>query len=180
MRGRELLAIIVLGAGLGLALSVVASDGSGSLYRTVVPLASTMADRLHSIDAGWSMFLAHPLFGAGLGAFIHQELVQTGRALVIHSTPIWMLAETGLIGTAFFVVPALALAVMCIGPARSGNAAAILLLLVFGIFGTMALVHDLLYQRMFWLLLGASIPVVLAASAPVERHDQAQGGRVNA
>jgi hypothetical protein len=182
--GRELLAIVLLCVGLGLASLAAEQYGTGSIYRTVLaPQSLTIVERLYSISGGWDLFVAHPVFGAGLGAFIHQELVQNGRALVIHSTPIWMLAELGLVGTALFVVPAIALAIKCISLAQHGNRAALLLLFVFGIFGTMALVHDLLYQRLLWLLLGAGTPLVLAASVPtkaIARSPGALGGRVKA
>lgn len=49
----------------------------------------------------------------------------------------------------------------CIRLAHGGDRIATLLVLVFAAFGTMSLVHDMLFQRMFWLVLGAGVPLIL-------------------
>ena len=67
---------------------------------------------MYSIVEGLRMFKEHPLVGRGLGGF-RQQMAELGvfgghgLPLVIHSTPVWLLAETGLIGLLLFAVPAI-------------------------------------------------------------------------
>ena len=80
------------------------------------------------------MFLSHPLFGAGLGAFIGEQVRATGTPLIIHSTPVWLLAETGLVGFAVFFAAAWRI-VSAEWPRRAARPARFLIL----IFGVLAL-----------------------------------------
>lgn len=118
---------------------------------------SSSVERAASLQAAWQMFLQHPVFGAGLGAFLEQYARQTGTPLVIHSTPLWLLAETGIIGLLVFAAPILRALVQELGPARQRDAVACLIVLILVGFGAMASVHELLYQRSLWLLLGAAL-----------------------
>lgn len=115
------------------------------------------AQRWTSVLAGFEMFLRHPLFGAGLGAFIEEQTKEYGRALVIHSTPVWLLAETGAAGFAVFAAPYATLLYRTVRRARDADTAGRLLLLSLVTFGVMSQVHELLYQRTLWLLLGAAL-----------------------
>lgn len=124
-------------------------------------------ERIQSMMAGLRMWLEHPVFGAGLGAFVRLGLGENGLPLVIHNTPIWLLAELGLVGAivcgAFFVT--------LLWSARDGLKRAyspqhkilLLSILCFGLFG---LVHEIFYQRIFWLILGAAaaMPAVFRLS----------------
>ena len=56
------------------------------------------SEHLVTVQQGFAMFLSHPVFGAGLGAYIGEQIRTTGTPLIIHSTPVWLLAETGLVG----------------------------------------------------------------------------------
>jgi O-antigen ligase len=135
--------------------------GGGRIGVRLIPEETSLAQRLESLEGGFDLFLQHPLFGAGLGAFVQEHAAETGIALVIHSTPVWLLAELGLIGLLAFAVPALLL----FGAAlkRSPNdSAAMLMVLILTVFGVMSLAHELLYQRSLWLLLG----VCLACTKP--------------
>jgi hypothetical protein len=110
-----------------------------------------------TIQQGLAMFLAYPLFGAGLGAFIGEQVRTTGTPLVIHSTPIWLLAETGLVGFAVFLSAAIRI-VATEWPRRTKRPARFLIL-IFGVLALMSELHELLYQRGFWLLLGATLAI---------------------
>ena len=116
-------------------------------------------ERWISITSGWEMWLQSPIFGSGLGAFMHHYLTATGGPLVIHSVPVWLLAETGLIG--LFVVGATFLAVSLYAwrhrnqPGEAGWATGLLIALICIAAG--ATVHDFFYQRSFWFLLGLFI-----------------------
>jgi hypothetical protein len=123
------------------------------------------AQHLQTIHEGLRMFLAHPIFGAGLGAYMDGQLRTTGLPLVIHSTLVWLLAETGLAGTAVFLGAAWHLFSDALR--RRGDPAAALLLLILCALAVMSLAHEMLYQRAFWLLLGA----VLAMPPMITRGD---------
>ncbi len=68
-----------------------------------------------------------------LGAYIDEQIRTTGVPLVIHSTPVWLLAETGLIGFAVFMASAYRLFVSALP--RSGEPAALLVLLILSCIG---------------------------------------------
>jgi hypothetical protein len=108
-----------------------------------------------SIEAGLRMFLTHPVFGAGLGAFIHDW---PGKVpLVIHSTLVWLLAEFGLVGTAIFLIPVIRLFASEAIRFRRNDTAGYLIILIIAALASMSIFHELLYQRIFWLVLGAAL-----------------------
>jgi hypothetical protein len=92
------------------------------------------------------------------------QIATTGEPLVIHSTPVWLLAETGLIGFAVFGIAALRLFFDSIR--HRGERTALLLMLVLGAIGTMSMAHEMLYQRAFWLLLGAILAMPASINSP--------------
>ena len=120
---------------------------------------SVNADRWLSLAYGFRMFLAHPIFGAGLGAFVATFEREHGRFLIIHSTPIWLLAETGVVGFLVFAVPGLVVLFREIRRSIQGGSgvAGTLIVLSLLAFGVMSQVHELLYQRSLWLVLGATL-----------------------
>lgn len=124
-------------------------------------------ERWISITDGWAMWLERPIFGSGLGAYMHHYLSTTGGPLVIHSVPVWLLAETGLVGllavaTTFGVAMRHAFHGMSrpntAGTDSAGWSVGLLVALV--CLGAAAIVHDLFFQRSFWFLLGllAALP----------------------
>lgn len=163
-----IVAMLVAGVWLaGVAGQGVAGQGvAGPLLPPILPTESSTQERLVSLTGGWQMFLEHPILGAGLGAFKNQT-TNSGLALVIHSTPLWLLAESGLVGFLVFAVPALYLLVSQFVRARD-DAGARLLVLCLVAFGVMAMPADMLYQRAFWLLLGAGLALPLQGGKPRE------------
>jgi uncharacterized membrane protein YbhN (UPF0104 family) len=127
-------------------------------------------ERWTSILEGWEMWQQNPIFGAGLGAFMNKHLTETGGPLVIHSVPVWLLAETGLIGLLTIAVTFFAILLHAFrrlrDPTSGGWAAGLVLALVCITAGSM--VHDFFFQRSFWFLLG------LLAALPNREHS---GGR---
>lgn len=108
-----------------------------------------------SIIAGLRLWAENPVFGAGLGAFIARG-GDTAFAPTIHSTHVWLLAELGIVGSAIFaglflyiLYPILKKSSHLEYPA---DRLTLFLMVVFVLFG---LLHDMFYQRVFWLLLGA-------------------------
>ncbi len=118
--------------------------------------------RLHSItqhmdllQSAASMFAGNPFFGAGLGVFIEQW--DGPQKLVIHSTPLWLLAEFGLVGFLVFAIPVARIVRAELRRYGNNDQAGTFILLALVAFGSMSILHELLYQRSFWFLMGAAL-----------------------
>lgn len=139
-------------------------------------------DRWMGLVTAFKMFLAHPIFGAGLGAFVFAAEHQQNKFLVIHSTPLWLLAETGLVGFLVFAIPYVSVLYREIRASLRSHAdsARILLVLSLLAFGVMSQVHDLMYQRTFWFLIGAAVYSAMPALVrdPVPTPETATAGAV--
>jgi len=129
---------------------------------------SSNVERIQSLKQGLSLWQESPIFGTGLGVAIEKSTEGGTRApLVIHCTPLWIMTEFGLVGAAGM---ALTLIVFIRYLRKSKlkqlrQRSLLLLLLAFSVFG---LVHEIFYQRVFWLVLGgllASCNVLMRASS---------------
>ena len=127
------------------------------------------AERMSSIVGGVYLFLENPLFGAGLGAYFEQTQA-SGKAVIIHSTIIWLLAEMGIVGLLAFAVPALHLFLDSWKHANTDRGALVIFLIFLG-FGITSLVHELLYQRVFWLILGLVIATIPRSKRKLDASD---------
>jgi O-antigen ligase len=113
-------------------------------------------ERLLTIFGGLQLFLDHPIFGAGLGAFKNQLIMGFSGPLVIHSTYVWFLAELGMVGLLTFAVPSLFILITEWRRRSPDSAGKLIVLSIVG-FAIMMLPADMLYQRTFWLLIGAAL-----------------------
>jgi hypothetical protein len=126
----------------------------------IVPSVASTEERLTSILGGLKLFVEHPIFGAGLGAFRNQMIfVSNPEPLLIHSTAVWLLAELGIVGLLVFAIPAAYVFANEWVHARKEQAS-VLIVLCFIAFAVMATPADMLYQRTFWLVVGAGLAVV--------------------
>lgn len=119
-------------------------------------LPDSNAERMKTIWGGVQLFLEHPLFGAGLGYYFRETLA-AGHDLVIHSTAIWLLAEMGLVG---FAAAAIMAAVMARAAWKPILPAPRLLFFLLVVFALMSTVHEMFYQRAWWLLAGAALAAI--------------------
>lgn len=126
-------------------------DGSVAAPTPFVLSDSSLLERWQSIQGGFRLFLAHPIFGAGLGAFMDSQIRSTG-ALVIHSSPVWIMAEMGGVGLLIFALFGWRLSTTALTRRDEFTDTLFLLLIAFC---SMAAVHDMMYQRSIWLLGGA-------------------------
>jgi O-antigen ligase len=126
-------------------------------FPSLMPSQTDTAERIFSITRGLRLFVDHPVFGAGLGAFRNQLIYMfSNQPLLIHSTAVWLLAEMGIVGFLIFAIPASHLFFSEIRrPHRDAASKLIVLSLV--VFGVMSMPADMLYQRTFWLLMGAAL-----------------------
>jgi O-Antigen ligase len=131
----------------------------------IVPDQVSTNERIVSLLGGLRLFVENPIFGAGLGAFQNQKVLLVGGfPLVIHSTPIWLLAELGIVGFLAFAVPALYVFVSEWRRAWNDQASAVVVLCLVA-FAVMSTPADMLYQRTFWLVVGAAL-----AATPLVSH----------
>lgn len=119
---------------------------------------SSFSDGLHgdSMTRAVDLWMQFPILGAGLGVFIEKSPSWFGYPLIIHSTPLWILAELGLAGAAVFGWAFLVVCLFAFKFRTTRPAVRILGMLLLG-FACFCLVHEILYQRIFWLVLGATL-----------------------
>ncbi|CAN5412426.1 hypothetical protein BH10PSE10_BH10PSE10_15670 [soil metagenome] len=140
------------------------TSGIGNCARLAMINDSSVSDHLSIASGALQMFLDHPIFGAGLGVYINQ--FDPSKAFVIHSTPLWLLAEFGVVGTAAFLIPVVRILWAEAWRFRANDMAGNLALLLIVALAAMSLTHELLYQRTFWFLLGAAMGHGFVRAAP--------------
>lgn len=130
-------------------------------------------ERWVTLIESWSLWLEHPVLGAGIGAYIQGRLDAGLGVLVIHSVPLWLLAETGVIGlliaTAALAAITRAAFLTMKDPATRAWGLGFLIMLT--CITAASLVHDLFFQRPFWFLLGlfSAVAARNASSAQLQR-----------
>jgi hypothetical protein len=118
---------------------------------------------LHAIE----LWRESPIIGSGLGVFYAKSATWFGHPVVVHSTPLWILTEFGLLGVVVvggtFVL--LTTAAMSAKSRLPVNRSLLWVLAVVALFG---LVHEIFYQRIVWLILGALLATPLAMRYPAK------------
>lgn len=110
------------------------------------------------------LWVKSPIFGIGLGTTQAEEPKVFGKFLdVIDSTPVFLLAETGMVG---FVIFASFFGIVICTLAKENKHATVetriinnVTLGVFATFAIMSLMHELMYTRFLWFILGMAITV---------------------
>jgi hypothetical protein len=113
-------------------------------FPPIVPAEAINNERLISMIGGLRLFAENPIFGAGLGAF-----------------------RVGIVGFLMFAVPAVWLLVIEVARARWDPASKLIVICMVA-FAMMSAPADMLYQRTFWLLMGAALAMPLKPAA--SRH----------
>ena len=156
-RLNEIALSIVCAGCVGIILAILQTWSGTHFVIQLVPSGASTQERMVTIIGGLNLFIAHPIFGAGLGAFRNEHILAAGGIpLVIHSTALWLLAEMGLVGFLIFSVPATYVWVTEWHHARQELGSAIIAL-CFVAFAVMSAPADMFYQRTFWLLIGAAL-----------------------
>ena len=136
--------------------------GSGRLrLRSSVLAPGSDAQRWQTIVDGWHLWIERPIFGHGLGAYVHNQLSNSETFVVFHSVPIWLMAEMGIIGLAVGVT---AFVFLLLGAVRLTRDPALRdwgvgLVMILMCWGAAALVHDFTFQRVFWFFMGLAFGV---------------------
>jgi O-antigen ligase len=160
-RTREIAIAVACAAAAGvIAMGLAHYTHSMLALPEIIPSSASSQERMFSIVGGLKLFLAHPIVGAGLGAFRNQMIFMSGsQPLLIHSTAVWLLAELGLVGFLAFAVPAIYVFANEWQHARKQRVSALIVLCLVA-FAIMASPADMLYQRTFWLLIGAGLAML--------------------
>ncbi|WP_374466567.1 lysylphosphatidylglycerol synthase domain-containing protein [Ferrovibrio sp.] len=143
-------------------IAIPGNLGASFLAQSLVRNSSD-SERWMTIIQGWDMWLDAPLIGKGLGAYVQSRTDADQIFLVIHSIPIWLMAETGLAGLLLVTIVLLLMIKAAFqylaSPATSAWGMGLLLILA----GTTAagLVHDFFFQRSFWFLLGLFVAAAI-------------------
>ena len=136
------------------------SDGRLRL-RTSIVVPGSDAQRWKTIVDGWQLWLERPVFGHGLGAYVHSQLSHSETLVVFHSVPVWLMAEMGIVGLilgtgAFVYLMWGAIQVLQDPTLRNWGIGLVMILVCWG---AATLVHDYAYQRVFWFFLGLAYGV---------------------
>lgn len=156
---------------------------SSTLVAPRIAAPSSDQERWQTIARGLELWWAHPLFGAGLGAYAEEVRHATGRLFVIHNTTVWMLAELGLIGCCAMLALFWGIGKQALAQARAAtsDAPARILLLVLATAAVFQLPHDVFTQRIFWLVIGVTLfsgTFVAVRNATPRAHPSAAASRV--
>jgi hypothetical protein len=128
--------------------------------------ADSNQERWATLIFGFEMWRLSPFFGEGLGVFIANSTERFGHPTVIHNTPLWILAELGLVGAVVLGWSFLKLwgySIKAVSTQDELSRSALLLLLI--AFIVFSQFHEMLFQRIIWLVGGA-----LLGSQMVFRH----------
>ena len=148
-------------------------DSIGAKLSDPDKYAFSWSVRVESNSRAFALWRETPLFGSGLGVFYEKEktAAQNGKeAIQVHNTLIWILAEFGLVGLCVFGVLFVAVALYLLraswrlrGTDPPGAGLALAGLMILGGWATMSLAHEMLYQRLPWLIVGTYIGYVARA-----------------
>jgi O-antigen ligase len=107
-----------------------------------------------------------------MGAYF-EETKRAGDPLVIHNTLVWLLAETGLVGFVVFFAAGVVILWATMRRLRDPTDVGMTTIFLFVLaFASMSMVHELLYQRVLWFVLG-----VCLASVPARLIDKSYGAK---
>lgn len=154
-----------IGSSLGEALALAGQNipKPNAAIQSLISSPESNHERWATLRYGFEMWRHSPFIGEGLGVFIANSTERFGHPTVIHNTPLWILAEFGLLGALVLGWSFLKLALYAVKPSSPSNALArsalLLLLILFVVFSQF---HEMLFQRIFWLIGGALLAVPLA------------------
>jgi len=115
-------------------------------------------ERFRGYRDAYALWRGDMLLGIGLGGFLHDQQSRYEEPQVIHNTALWILTEMGVLGALAFAAFAWKL-VSSLRPFFSrefdrDHAIRMVGILLLAVFGAMSLLHELLFQRILWVMLG--------------------------
>ncbi len=120
---------------------------------------ATVVQRVDLGKLALRLFAESPIFGTGLGVFQHEAVAAghpVGRS-TIHSSPLWLLTETGIVGVAVFAGFFITFLLKFFWDRQSPLPQSMLAIMV--AFAIISLTGEFIYQRYLWILFGMAIAV---------------------
>lgn len=137
--------------------------------RSTLVVDHGVAARLETMWIALDLWREAPIFGIGLGSFMHHYAEITGGIIfALHTSGLWLLVETGIVGLILF---AAIVGLFLLGLHRRAVdhqhalSASLFVILIFSLGASIG--TEIIYQRQLWFLLG------LAASYPSMWRNQA-------
>ena len=132
------------------------------------PSINSLQIRMIQLKEATEMWKESPLLGIGLGRYLENTKGVNGQKIVLHSTPLWILTETGLAGSVIFLGGLAGLYLIIFKQIRRASQIELgpkyreadfykTIFLFLTAVGLISVFHDILYQRILWLLLGVVI-----------------------
>ena len=122
--------------------------------------SATYLERIESFYLAINLWFEHFFWGTGLGGFLNLSESSSFRdsPIIIHSTILWILVEFGLIGMLVTASLPIYGAILIVRRRVDLKSPSVRILLAASLcFFTFSLVHEISFQRLFWLMLGALI-----------------------
>ena len=148
--------------------------GKSGEYQVGTEFSRPSSDNLRweTIAMGWELWLQNPIFGSGIGGYFVDQMSRQNTFMVIHSAPVWILAEIGIVGILSFTMAILLILSrswkLIINKDTYNWGSGALMLLIPIMAGN--LVHDFIFQRSFWFLLA----FFLVAQTSISRQDSSE------
>ncbi|WP_416916211.1 MAG: O-antigen ligase family protein [Roseicyclus sp.] len=115
-----------------------------------------VASRWETMLMAFGIWRETPIFGVGLGGFMHYYAqIHDGANFALHTSGIWLLTETGLVGLFYFLAIYIAFTLKNFKCANSNDSnlhTAVFCILLFSMGASIG--TEIIYQRQLWLLVG--------------------------
>jgi|CXWL01.1.fsa_nt_gi uncharacterized membrane protein YbhN (UPF0104 family) len=147
---------VILISGTTLSGTTLSGTTLSGVTQSEISSDPSIQEHWESMTRALDLWMQSPILGAGLGVFIEKSPLWFRYPLVIHSTPLWILAEFGIVGAAVFGWAFFDLVRSVFKFHTTQPACRALGILLLG-FAGFCLVHEIFYQRIFWLVLGATL-----------------------
>lgn len=144
---------------------------AGSIYLQSAFSGQVSGDeRLEFNALGMQLWRESPFSGIGLGVFYERSSAVFGSSKVIHSTPIWILVEFGLIGAVLLILGCWRMVLGALKNWAGAYPYRAFLLISLG-FCMVSVFHEVMFQRMFWLVAGLLLASHNASQSIKSSHE---------
>lgn len=162
-----LISIDILGACNEVLINALQNIPDNFMVKSQLSGTDSNQERWATLLYGFEMWRNSPFFGEGLGVFIANSTERFGHPTIIHNTPLWILSEFGLFGATFLgwsFLKLLGYSIKTGSPQEELPRFALLLLLI--AFIVFSQFHEMLFQRIIWLIGGVLLGAPLVSQYP--------------
>lgn len=141
--------------------STVIPDNNPLDYATRNPIIvdSSIRQRVETSLLALDLWSTSPLVGIGMGGFMHHyQQVANGTVFTIHTSALWLLVETGIVGLTLFLSLFASLFWGLFRRAKpDGDVYAIAMCVILVFAAGVSIGTEIIYQRHLWLLVGLAV-----------------------